>query len=153
MPLPIDTIDLSDAIPVESFSLDIIHPRTKLPTGWKIELAGPQHANSIAVANEAGKDFLDEERAVKLAQATGQKPDQAEETIQARRRKSVGRVCRRIIGWSPNPTLKNVQADPIEFSLAAATDLFLRPDMAAFFIQITSYFNSEKSFIPPSDSV
>lgn len=148
-----DTIDLSDAIPVESFSLEITHPRTKAPTGWKIDLAGPQHANSIAVANEAGKDFLEEEKAVKLAQVTGQKFEQADETIQARRRKSVGRVCRRILGWSPNPTFKNVQADPIEFSVDAATNLFLRPDMAGFFIQVTGYLNAERAFIQPSDTV
>lgn len=153
MSLPSDTIDLSDAIPVESFSLEIIHPSTKKPTGWKIQLAGPQHANSIAVANEVGTDFLGEERAVKLAQATGQKPEQDEETIQARRRKSVGRVCRRILGWSPNPTFKNVQADPIQFSVTVATDLFLRPDMAGFFIQITRYLNDERAFIQPSGIV
>jgi hypothetical protein len=148
-----DILDLSDAVPAESFTLEFLHPRTKAPTGWKVELAGPQHPESIAVANEAGKDFLDEERAVKVAQATGQKPETPEETIQERRRKSVNRLCRRIIGWSPNPTFRNVQADPISFSVAAATDLFLRPDMAGFFIQITKYFNADAAFIAPSDPV
>lgn len=146
-----ETIDLSDAVPLESFSLEIIHPASKKPTGWKIILAGPQHENSIAVANEVGKDFIVEESALKLAQATGQRPDQPEETIQARRRRSVGRVCRRIVAWSPNPTFKSVQGEPIEFSVSAATDLFLRPEMAGFFIQITNYLNSEKAFIRPSE--
>jgi hypothetical protein len=153
MSLPADTIDLSDAIPVESFFLEIIHPATKKPTGWKIELAGPQHANSIAVASEGGDDLIKEEFAVKVAQASGQKYEPDHETLQSRRRKNVGRICRRILGWSPNPTFKNVQPEPIEFSVAAATDLFLRPDMAGFFIQITQYLTAEKAFIQPSDSV
>ncbi len=148
-----DILDLSDAVPVESYTLEFLHPRTKAPTGWKVELAGPQHPESIAVANEAGRDFLEAERAVKIAQATGQQPEQPDETIQERRRKSVNRVCRRILGWSPNPTFKNVQAGPIEFSVPAATELFLRPDMAGFFIQVTKYFNADAAFISPSDPV
>lgn len=153
MPLIVDTIDLSDSIPVESFSLPILRPGTKTPTGWVIELAGPQHPNSIAVASEGGEDLIKEEFAIKVANASGQKYEPAAETLQARRRKSVNRVCRRILSWSPNPTFKNVQADPIEFSLSAATDLFLRPDMAAFFIQVVGYINGERAFIPPSDPV
>lgn len=145
-----DTIDLSDAVPTESFKLDIMRPGTKIPTGWMIELAGPQHEVSIAVANETGRDFLEEEKAARMAHATGQKPDLADETIQVRRRKNVGRVCRRILGWSPNPTFKTIQATPIEFSVGAATDLFMRPDMAGFFIQVTQYLAAEKAFIPPS---
>lgn len=150
---PTDTIDLSDTIPVESFSLPIMRPGTKTPTGWVIELAGPQHPNSIAVASEGGEDLIKEEFAIKVANASGQRYEPTSETLQARRRKSVGRVCRRIIGWSPNPTFKNVQAEPIEFSVSAATDLFLRPDMGAFFIQLVNYINGEKAFIPPSDPV
>lgn len=151
--MSVETIDLSDTIPVESFSLQIFRPGTKTPTGWVIELAGPQHPNSIAVASEGGEDLIKEEFAIKVANASGQKYEPTAETLQARRRKSVGRVCRRIIGWSPNPTFKNVQSEPIEFSVSAATDLFLRPDMAAFFIQLVNYINGEKAFIPPSDPV
>jgi hypothetical protein len=150
---PTDTIDLSSAVPLESFTLEILHPATKKPSGWKIQLAGPQHENSIAVLNEGGKDFIEEELAIKTANASGQKYDPAAETYAARRRKSVGRVCRRILGWSPNPTFKNIQPDPIEFSVSAATEMFLRPDMASFFIQITGYLNSEKAFMPHSDPV
>lgn len=153
MSLPTDTIDLSDAVPVESFSLEIIHPTTKKPTGWKIELAGPQHPNSIAVASEGGDDLIKEEYAVKVAQASGLKYEPSTETLQSRRRKNVGRVCRRILGWSPNPTFKTVQAEPIEFSVSAATDLFLRPDMAGFFLQVTQYLGAERAFILPSDLV
>jgi hypothetical protein len=150
---PTDTIDLSGAVPLESFTLEILHPLTSQPTGWKIHLAGPQHEASIAVAGESGKDFIEEELAIKVAAASGQKYDPAAETLQARRRKHVGRTCRRILGWSPNPTFRNIQPDPIEFSVSTATEMFLRPDMAGFFIQITKYLNSEKAFMPPSDPV
>lgn len=153
MSLPTDTVDLSDAIPVESFLLPIMRPGTKTPTGWVIELAGPQHPNSIAVASEGGEDTLKEEFAIKVANAAGQKYDPVAETLAGRRRKSVNRVCRRMLGWSPNPTFRNVQAAPIEFTVEAATELFLRPDMAGFFLQVVGYLNSEKAFIPPSDQI
>lgn len=153
MSLPTDTIDLSDSVPTESFILEMLHPATKKATGWKLQLAGPQHDSSIAVSNEGGKDFIEEELAIKAANAAGLKYDPPAETLQARRRKSVGRVCRRIIGWSPNPTFKNIQPEPIEFSISAATEMFLRPDMAGFFIQVTNYLNSEKAFIQPSEPV
>lgn len=150
---PADTIDLSDALPLESFTLEMIHPATKKPTGWKITLAGPQHEAAIAVAGEIGRDAIEEEFAIKAAGASGQKYDPPAETLAMRRRKNVGRVCRRMLGWSPNPTFKSVQPGPIEFSAAAATELFLRPEMAAFFLQLTTYFTSEKAFIRPSDPV
>jgi hypothetical protein len=148
-----DTIDLSDSIPVESFPLEICRPGTKTPTGWTVHLAGPQHPNSIAVANEVGTVLIEEEFAMKAASASGQKYEPAIETMQMRRRKSVNRVCRRILGWSPNPTFKNVQAEPLEFSVAAATDLFLRPDMSVYFLQVVNYLNSERAFIQPSEVV
>jgi hypothetical protein len=148
-----DVLDLSDSLPSESFTLEMINPKTKQPSGWKIEIAGPQHPSTVAIAAEAGRDILEEERAIRAAQASGQKFEPIDETIQVRRRKNVGRVCRRIIGWSPNPTFKHIQSAPIEFSVGAATDLFLRPEIAGFFVQITNYINSEKAFMQPSDQV
>jgi hypothetical protein len=149
----IATIDLSDAVPDPSSFLEIIHPVTKAKTGWKIELAGPQHENSVAVANDVGRDSIEEEFAIRAAHASGQKYDPPLETLQMRRRKNVNRVCRRILSWSPNPTFKSVQAEPVEFSVESATNLFLRPDMAGFFIQITQFLVSERSFMRPSETI
>ena len=70
-----------------------------------------------------------------------------------RRRKNVSRVCRRIVVWQPAPIFRHVSEAPIAFTVEAATDLFLRQDMAGFFIQITDYFNGERAFMPPSDPI
>jgi hypothetical protein len=148
-----ESIDLSDAVPLETAVLEMKHPVTKKPLGWKLTLAGPQHQASIDIAAESGRDLIEEERAIRTAQANGQKYEADLETLAVRRRRNVNRVCRRILSWSPNPIFRNVQAAPIEFSPAAATDLFMRPDMAGYLIQLTVFLGGEKDFMPPSGTV
>jgi hypothetical protein len=96
------------------------------------------------------RENLDREKAIEFAQVNGRKWKVEEESVEARRRKNVMRVCRRIVSWSPNPTFKFVAPDPIAFSLDAAADLFVRPDMGAFFVQVTEYLTSERAFTQPS---
>lgn len=89
-------------------------------------------------------------RKIEIAQVNGKEYLPDEIPLDARRRRNVARVCRRILKWTPNPVFKNVSPDPIVFSIDAATDLFLRQDMAAWFLQITEYINGEGAFIAPS---
>lgn len=146
-------LDLSDTTPVETYTLNLLRPGTPTQTGWKLLLAGPSHPDTIAMANDIGRELIEKEKAQEFAQVNGRKYKVDEESVEERRRKNVSRVCRRILGWSPDPTFKSVSPDPIKFSVATATELFLRPDMAGYFIQITEYLNSETSFTPPSKKV
>ena len=41
-------------------------------------------------------------------------------------------------------------ASSIAFSVKAATDLFMRPELGGYFIQITEYLNGERAFTRPS---
>lgn len=146
-------LDLSAALPLSTVDLAIRFPGSSTPTGWVITLAGPAHPATVALATELGRDVIDQENAVLLAQANGRKFKLDDEPVELRRRKNVGKVCRRILSWAPSPTFKSVSPDPIEFSHAAATDLFLRPDMGGFFVQVTDYLNGERAFMPPSEKL
>jgi hypothetical protein len=148
-----DTLDLSDLAPQASFKLAILKPGTSIPTGWVIELAGPSHPQTLAVVSDMSRENLEKERAIELAQVNGRKWKGGQETVDDRRRKNVTTLCRRIVGWSPNPTFKFVSPDPIAFSLDAAVDLFVRPDLGSFFVQITDYFTGERAFMPPSEQI
>jgi hypothetical protein len=153
MSLPSETLDLSDLAPAASFRLSILKPGTSTPTGWAIELAGPSHPQTVAIAAEINRENLAKEQAVEFAQVNGRKWKTEAETVDERRRKNVTRVCRRIIGWSPDPTFKFVSPDPIAFSLPAAVDLFLRPELGSFFVQVTDYLTGERAFMPPSEPI
>jgi hypothetical protein len=145
-------LDLSGTRPRDSFALDVLVPGTARKTGWTIVLAGPAHPQTIALNDAFSRELIEKEKAIEFAQVNNRKWKSDEESPQARRLKNVARVCGRILSWSPNPTFSFVQPEPIAFSVETATKLFLRPDMAGFFIQITDYLNGEAAFMPPSAS-
>jgi hypothetical protein len=148
-----DTLDLSDLAPLSSFKLAILKPGTSLPTGWVIELAGPSHPHTLSVANDMTRENLERERAIETAQVNGRKWKGDQDSAEERRRKNVTKLCRRIIGWSPNPTFKFISPDPIAFSVPAAVDMFVRPELGSIFVQITDYFTSERAFMPPLEQI
>ncbi|WP_107309643.1 hypothetical protein [Acinetobacter baumannii] len=150
MTIVADTIDLSSGEMLESFKLTLLKPGTAQSSGWTIELAGPSHPQFIALANESIREVIHKEKVIETAQVNNRKYKVEEETPDERRRRNVAKVCGRIIGWSPNPTFTKISPLPLEFSVAAATDLFLRPELGAWFVQITEYLNSETAFIQPS---
>lgn len=144
-------LDLTDTRPLDAVTIDIMVPGTTKPTGWKVELAGPAHPQSVAIGEDVSQAMFDRNAAIEFAQVNGRKWKGDGETLEERRRKNVTIVCRRILGWSPNPTFRFVQSDPIVFSLKAAVDLFIRPDMMLYFAQIADYINGERAFMPPSE--
>jgi hypothetical protein len=146
--------DLSSTALLESYPLKICRPGTNRPTGWVITLAGPSHPNSVEVQNEWARERLDKEKAIEFAQVNQRKwkvDDVDDKYIAQANRNTIRRLCHRILGWSPEEvTIPYVAPLPIKFSEAAATDLFLRPDMVWALNQITEYFNSERAFMSGS---
>ena len=139
------TVDLSALTPTDSALLEILAPGGK-PTGWKIELAGPAHAKTVAVAEDAMRERLQKEKAIEFAQVNGRKYKVDDETPDERAQRNVGRLVKRIIGWSPDPLFKQVGPEPISFSEENATKLLLRPDMSWVLSQIAEYVMSEMAF-------
>jgi hypothetical protein len=113
---------------------------------------GLRIAQTIALNDAFSRELIEKEKAIEFAQVNNRKWKTEEESPQARRLKNVARVCGRIISWSPDPVFKFIQPTPIAFSVGAATSLFIRPQLAGYFIQITDYLNGEAAFMPPSAS-
>ena len=139
-----DAVDLSAFVPNDSAVLEILG--NGVPTGWKIELAGPSHPKTVEVANEAMRERLQKEKAVEFAQVNGRKYKVDDESPDERAHRNVSRLVKRILGWSPNPVFKNIGDEPIVFSEEAATKLLLRPDMSWVLAQIADYVMSETAF-------
>lgn len=148
-----DELDLSGAVPLDTFTLPILRPGTDTPTGWQIVLAGPGHPQTIALQTDISRENIEREKAIEFAQINGRKWKVEEETVDQRRRRNVSRVCRRIVSWSPNPKFKLVSETPIAFTPEAALELFIRPEMGSFLVQITDYIASERAFMPPSEPI
>ena len=139
------SFDLSAALPTDTAMIDIVYPGGQ-PTGWKIELAGPSHPKTIAVSDETAREQLQKEKAIEFAQVNGRKWKTDVETPDERADRVVGRLVRRIVGWSPDPVFRQVGPEPITFSDSAAKALFLRKDMAWALNQIAEYLTSETAF-------
>lgn len=145
-----DTLDLSSTATTETAVLNMLVPGTARETGWKITLAGPSHQQTIDLNNEVARETIEHEKAVEFAQVNNRKWKVEAEDPAVRRRKNVRRICQRIVSWEPNPTFKSFSEDPIPFSVETATELFLRPDVGGYFLQIVNYVNDERAFMPPS---
>src|SRR6185312_11378145 len=124
-----DVLDLSSAMPVDTAFVEILHPGTGAPTGWKIELAGPAHPKTVALGKDLSRVNLRRQAQIEAQQANGRKVKPDVEEPEDRARRNVSSLVARIIGWAPNPVFKNVSPEPIAFSEKVAVDLLLRPDM------------------------
>jgi|GEM_PF-3367180 len=147
---PSAVLDLSDTLPLLTHTLHLLRPGTQQKVGWAIELAGPAHEKTVAISALFAREAIEKEKAIEFAQVNGRKWKVDEEDEVVRRRRNVGRVCARMIGWSPDPLFRFFQDGPVAFSEKTATELFLRPEMSRFFLQVTDYLNGEAAFMPPS---
>jgi hypothetical protein len=143
-------LDLSATVAADTATIDMLIPGTTKPSGWKIQLAGPSHSATVALATEVGREAIEREKSIEVARVNGRKWKGDGEDLEERRRRSVSYVCRRIVGWTPNPTFKFISPDPVAFTTEVATNLFLRPEMGGYFVQITDYLGSESAFTQPS---
>ena len=143
-------LDLSTALPADSGILEIRLPGSDKPTGWKIELAGPAHAKTIALGQDLARERLRKEAQAEAAQVNGRKYKPDLESVDERNLRNVTRIVQRIVGWSMHghagPIFKQVSPEPIAFSEKTAVDLLMRPDMGWVLGQIADYLTSEAAF-------
>ena len=74
-------LDLSAAVPLASFSLNLLLPGSSTPSGWIVELAGPMHPSTIEVNNLAAREQIAKEGAIEFAQVNGRKYKVEDEPI------------------------------------------------------------------------
>lgn len=141
--------NLADDLPEDTAELHIVKPGTNKPTGWVITLAGPGHPQTIELMNEGERERLHRAAAIERAQVNGRKwKGDEDESPEQSRRKTVSRVCRRIVGWTP----VDFGEGSVTFSQENAVKLFMDPKKGAFFAQVVDFLTAEQAFIKGSEN-
>jgi hypothetical protein len=141
-------VDLMAILPADTATLEILKPGGTEGTGWIVTFAGPGHDKAVAWQNEQGKRNLRKQAQIEQAQVNGKKYKAEDRDVDDVRRDNVGWVVSRILDWTP----VRLGADPIRFSEAAATELFMQPRMAWALNQMVEFLADERSFTPRSAS-
>ncbi|NKC30202.1 hypothetical protein [Falsiroseomonas selenitidurans] len=141
-----DILDIDSVETADVAILTIHHPATGAATTWKMQIAGPGHAATLALQNEVARERLREEKAQEQARANGRKWKATDLDPEEERLKSMRRVSRRIIGWS-DVTL-NGQAFP--YSAENAFLVMSDPKRGWIAQQVMDFFGSDAAFIKSS---
>ncbi|WP_424813569.1 hypothetical protein [Roseococcus sp. YIM B11640] len=144
--MDIETFDLGSIVVQDTTELEILHPQTDKPTGWKITLAGPGHPVTQEIGNDAARERLKLEREQDAARVNGRKwkPDAADP--EAERLRILGRVAKRILGWSP----VNLNGSPFPYTAENALDLLTNPQRVWAGNQVVERLGEDASFIGSS---
>jgi hypothetical protein len=137
------SIDLSNLLPADTATYEVLKPGGIEATGWVVTFAGPSHPRAVAWANEAARKGLREAKQIKDAQINGRKFKGDDKEPDDVRRENVQWVTARIVGWDPAPDFGD---GPIEFSDKAATDLLIKPEMGWVFSQFVDFLGNDTSF-------
>jgi len=139
-------VDLSDFLPVDTSTLEILKPGGTEGTGWIITFAGPEHPKTVAWAQASAKRSLAKAKAVEQAQVNGRKFKSEDKDPDEVRRENVAWVVARIVDWSP----LRISGKDMPFSEAAATELMTRPGMGWAYQQCVDFLSDERSFMKTS---
>lgn len=142
-------VNMADDLPLDTAELHIVKPGTNIRTGWVITLAGPGHPQTIELMNEGERERLHRSTLIEQAQINGRKwKGDADKQPDEERRKTISRVCRRIVGWTP----VDFGEGSVTFSQENAVKLFMDPKKGAFFGQIVDYLTAERAFMKDSEN-
>ena len=141
--------NMADDLPLDTAELHIVKPGTNIRTGWIITLAGPGHPQTIELMNEGERERLHKAAQIERTQINGRKwkGDEDEQPEDARR-KTIARVCRRIVGWTP----VDFGEGPVTFSQENAVKVFMDPKKGAYFGQVVDFLTAERAFMPGSEN-
>ncbi len=135
-------LDLADLDALDTAELEIRHPATGEPIGWRITFAGPGHPQTIAFNNRVHvrrqREALEKER----AQINGRKWKGEEKSLDAIRAENLAWVVDRIVDWTP---LK-VNGKDVPFSCESAMRVFGDPRKEKLLLQCIEFLADEQTF-------
>jgi hypothetical protein len=144
---PPAVVNMADDLPLDTADLHIVKPGTNIRTGWIITLAGPGHPQTIELMNEGERERLHKAAQIERAQVNGRKwKGDEDEQPEDSWRKTVARVSRRIVGWTP----VDFGEGPVAFSQENAVKLFMDRKKGAYFGQIVDFLTAERAFMKDS---
>ena len=153
------SLDLSNTLPAETSTMEVLKPGGIEGTGWFVTFGGPAHPRTIAWTNEVARKGLRKMQQVEQAQINGKKFKIEDRDPEDVRKENVQWVVARIVNWGSNPENnpdkgENQAPDfgwgPIPFNDKNALELLVKPELGHYFSQFVEYLGNEASFTPRS---
>ena len=141
-------VDLGGFLPNDTAQLHIVIPGTNKRTGWVVTMAGPGHAQSIALSNEASRKYLHTQALQEQARVNGRKWKADDKQADDQRREFIESLVGRIVDWTP----VCIGSEVIKFTPASATAFLLRPYMGPYISQFTEFLLDDKAFMTDSSN-
>jgi hypothetical protein len=136
-------LDLNDLAADDIAVLEVRHPATGEPTGWKITFAGPGHNKTtelrVRMRRKRRKEEMQKERAKQLGRSWADDNDETDAD-------TLAWVIDRIIDWTP--ICINGQNYP--FSRENAAALFSNPRHEKLYSQLVDFLLADDSFFKRS---
>ncbi len=129
--------DLSSVSELPSAEVEILHPVTRAPTGAVVTLMGPEHPERKRVA-------FDVQRKLRASYAKKGRFDITDPEEEAA--EEIERLASFTLGWKSI----GIDGKPLEYSKAAALDLYARPEMAWLVRQLKVALGDQENFIKSS---
>jgi hypothetical protein len=140
--------DLSSLAYADTGELEITHPATGAPTGWKWIIAGPSHPIVIEQGDEFARQAIRNRRDREAAQVNGRKWKPDDESPEENRKRNAKYFARRVLGWLPDqPVRLERDAPPVEFSLDNVARLLRQPKYGWLYRQVADYCSEDVGFI------
>lgn len=147
-------VDISDSFQEDSTVLTITKPGAnddeRIPTSWKITLAGPTHPNTIAYNEEQHRIALRERAAQEQTAANGRKVKIEAETPEEAKARTLRMLKSRILSWTPVVIAQINGEEPIVYPSDAADKLLASPGMGWAIAQVIEVLTSERGFMKRS---
>lgn len=131
--------DLNSIQEVNTAKVELVHPLTKAPLGASITLAGPEHP-------QRKKLIFDRQRKLRASFAKKGRIDFSDPTEDEEDEIDLLAAC--TLGW--DGIAENGKA--VEFSKAAATDLYGKPELSWLRAQVREALDNRENFISESGS-
>lgn len=116
------------------------------PTGWRIQLAGPGHPETIAVQREAQAERLTKAKRIEATQVNRKKWKPEDVDADAEAREFAEQLARRIVGWDP----VTINGADFPYSRANALALMSEPRWVFVQNQVVEYFLADTAFTKSS---
>lgn len=144
-----NTCDLSGLAYTETGVLEVLHPITDDPTGWKITFTGPGHPATVKLSDELARRQIKARQTREEAQVNGRKWKAETETPEGNRQDNAETYARRILDWTPAVKLYPNEP-PLAFSSGNAARVLADPNFLWLYRQVAAYLLADAGFIKSS---
>ena len=141
--------DLDEIKAVDTAEMTIKRP-DGTPTPWIWTIAGPGHPKTIALQKRVSEEVLARSKAQEASRVNGRKWKGDNETAEDVKRRNIGQLAERVLGWGPAEV--SIAGEPLPFSRENVIRVLMDPSRGSGIIsQLDEFFSDDRSFMKPSD--